>query len=51
MIALWILVAVSTVVGILVIAHFCGVKVYDTTEKIYKSFTEEAEEKKGEKNV
>lgn len=41
MIVFWILVMILTAVVILLLTHFCGKKVYEITEKIYKSFIEE----------
>lgn len=47
MFVFWFLVLVLAAVLALILAHLFGVRLYETTEKIYKSFTEEDDELKG----
>ena len=48
MIVFWILILLLTGVLILLLTKLFGVKVYETSEKIYKDITTEEEDKKGE---
>ena len=48
MIVFWILILLLTGVLILLLTKLFGVKVYETSEKIYKDIITEEEDKKGE---
>jgi len=48
MFVFWFLVLVLTGVLVLLLGHLFGAKVSDTTDKIYKSFTEEENEEENE---
>lgn len=48
MIVMWILVLISLGVLALILGHFFGAQITNTTKKIYKDFTEEEEKKENE---